>query len=429
MKLIDFVIEKTKVFLGSGTVNELIENVDGICIKYKFKKQKYDFNHLVVVFSGYGDGSEFTYNMENVLTYCPCNVLWVKDEFFGRCSYYLCHDRDFKISHSVNKFIEMKLAELNITKDECTVVGFSKGGTAAIYFGMVFGYHNILASAPQYKLGSFVKKNRPETLKHMAGDHEDSQAYLDNIMLSSIEDYPESLNKNIYIIISPSDPDFDEQNYYSNRLNGIGNLNIFVSESEFVRTHAMVTMHNVPLILSIIYSLGSGVSPKYGNVVLKPSAPKAIHESKSKEVVVQLRKSQISGSKIYPEGVGIIRGSNCNGYGDIQYKLVLVSSDSARFEYELAKSNKPILTREFFKSSFVVYDKCWFCTKSFSGLDLSDLPVGEYTAYLILKSRDEKFERPITSVMSIDIKSNDNKYSYRFKSSSEGTTLEKINFV
>ena len=426
MKLFNSFVEKAKIFLRRSAVNELIENVDGICIKYKFKKQKYDFNHLVVVFSGYGEGAEFTYNMENVLTYCPCNILWVKDDFFGRCSYYLCHDRDFKISQSVNKFIEMKLAELSITKNECTVVGFSKGGTAAIYFGVVFGYHNIIASAPQYKLGSFAKKNRPETLKHMAGDRVDSQAYLDKVMLSSIEEYSCNPSQNVYIIISPSDPDFDEQNYYSRRLTGVGNLNIFISESEFVRTHAMVTMHNVPLILSIIYSLASGVSPKYGNVVLKPSAPKAIQENK--EVVIQLRKVQIIGSKIYPEGVGIIRGVNCNGYGDIHYKLVLISS-SARFEYELAKSNKPILTREFYKNSFFVYDKCWFCTKSFLGLDLIDLPVGEYTAYLILKSGNEKFERPITSVMNFDIKSNDEEYSYRFRSNSEGAALEKIKFV
>ena len=58
-----------------------------------------------------------------------------------------------------------------------------------------------------------------------------------------------------------------------------------------------------------------------------------------------------------------------------------------------------------------------------------DLPVGEYTVYLILRSGNEKFERPITSVMNFDIKSNDEEYSYRFRSNSEGAALEKIKFV
>lgn len=397
--------------------------INGIEIKYKFKKKKYDFNHLIVIFSGYGDVSEFTYNMDNVLQHCPCNVLWIKDDFYGKCSYYICHDLDFSIRDSVHELIERKIEELSITKENCTLAGFSKGGSAALYFGTKFNFKNIVTTVPQIEIGSFCKRSRPDTLEHMTGSHSNSIEILNNLIPESIKK-DHGLYKNIYIIISPSDPDFDEQFNFLSSLRKYKNFNNFISNSHFVRGHAMVTMHHVPLILSIIYSLASGATPSYGDVQLLPD------ESPSKEVkkepVVQLRNIKIIGDVIFPEGVGIIRGINCNTYGDINYKLIFKGTNNYNYEFPLAKSNKPPLTREFYKDSFYVYDKCWFCTPAFNGLNISEIQPGYYELFLELRSGNHIFLEKLTYTKKISVTSESEDACLEVNSSEKGTFLEKI---
>ena len=404
-------------------MQELSEIVDDLEIKYKFKEQKYDFNHLVVIFSGYGERSEFTYNMENVLQHCPANVLWIKDDFYGRASYYICHERNLHISKCINKFIECKLQILGIKKECCTLAGFSKGGTAALYFGLTFGYRNILMSAPQFKLGTFCQRYRPDTLKHLAGNDIGQVEWLNNLIDNTIEDC-KNYNKNIYLFISPSDPDYLEQEIYSKLLSKFSNFSLIVSKSKFIRNHAMVTMHSVPLILSVLYALSSGAEPRFGQIELAPtvSRSKVVKE----EVIVDLRKAALEGDIFFPEGVGIIRGHECNTYGDIDYQLVFKDSSGERYSYKLAKSHRPILTREFYSKSFCVYDKCWFCTPSFSGISINNLPVGTYELFMILRvSGGGQVEKKISSTNIIDNVSLSDRYKYNIHSDSSGVLFIK----
>ena len=63
----------------------------GIEVIYKYKPRKYDNKHLIIVFSGFGGVSEFTYDFQNSLDNCPAHILWIKDCFYSHCSYYLCY--------------------------------------------------------------------------------------------------------------------------------------------------------------------------------------------------------------------------------------------------------------------------------------------------------------------------------------------------
>ncbi len=114
---------------------ERTEIVEDISIKYMFKPATLDVKHLIIVFSGFGWSSPFTYDFSGKsLKDVPSNILWIKDDFFGFPCYYLCKHRNFSIESSVIKFIEKILSILSLTKNNCTVVGASKGGTAALYY-------------------------------------------------------------------------------------------------------------------------------------------------------------------------------------------------------------------------------------------------------------------------------------------------------
>lgn len=62
-----------------------------LAVKYRFKAQSTDRNHLFVIFSGFGaKGKETTYTFagESAL-HIRGNILWIKDDFYGGATYYM----------------------------------------------------------------------------------------------------------------------------------------------------------------------------------------------------------------------------------------------------------------------------------------------------------------------------------------------------
>ncbi|MDA3978224.1 accessory Sec system protein Asp2 [Gallibacterium sp. AGMB14963] len=129
---------------------------NGQIIKYRQKAAKYDFNHLLVVFSGFLHAKPGNYDFANALNDCPCDVLWIADDFQGMYTYYMCINQDFCVEKAVQEFIGVKLDELGLTWKQMTFTGFSKGGSAALYHGLKFGVKNIVITVPQINVGSYI---------------------------------------------------------------------------------------------------------------------------------------------------------------------------------------------------------------------------------------------------------------------------------
>ena len=93
---------------------EQIFKYQDINVKYKFKPQSTDRNHLFVVFSGFGSNSESIYDFigESALS-VKGNILYIKDEFFGGATYYLCHNNDFTIEKSIIALINNSVLKIN----------------------------------------------------------------------------------------------------------------------------------------------------------------------------------------------------------------------------------------------------------------------------------------------------------------------------
>lgn len=375
--------------------------VNDIEITFKRKPRKYDTRHLIVVFSGFGLG-EFTYDFEHALQDCPSDVLWIKDQFDGHCAYYLCKDMDFSIEAAVLALIVAVLDELRLARSQCTLAGFSKGGSAALYFGLKHGFDNIVATVPQFRIGSYAARNWPVVAAHMMGAADEASVLaLDRLL-------PETLagaacnKKNIYLLTSPADPQFATE--ITPNLGGFvryTNFNLLVSYSRLVREHNQVTQHNVPLLLGIFYSLAAGAVPRFGytEMVGDDAGPPAYPELTP---IAMLRRVRIEDGKVFPEGVAVLRGLSCGEYQDISSFLIL-HGGAADIEIPLAKANRPGLTRELYDGGFVNYDKGWFCSYQHKGVDLGEVPAGEYRVSLRIHCQGVTRISAMTSATRIDV--------------------------
>ena len=61
------------------------------------------------------------------------------------------------------------MKELGMEKDQVTVTGFSKGGSAALYYGLKLGIRNIICAVPQIYIGNYIDNNWKHVAEHMMG--------------------------------------------------------------------------------------------------------------------------------------------------------------------------------------------------------------------------------------------------------------------
>lgn len=99
---------------------------NGTKVIYKHKKRKYDFNHVIFVFSGFLHAKPGNYDFANALNDCPCDVVWICDNFEEMYAYYLCINIDFKVENAVTEFIHYMLKQLNLNINQATTTGFQK---------------------------------------------------------------------------------------------------------------------------------------------------------------------------------------------------------------------------------------------------------------------------------------------------------------
>ena len=132
---------------------QTFEASNGVLVKYKHKPKKYDFRHLIIVFSGFLKTTPGNYDFANALNDCPCDIIWINDNFEGKYSYYLANNMDFKIETAIIELISVMVKSNKLTLKDVTVTGFSKGGSAALYYGIKLNISNIVATVPQIYIG------------------------------------------------------------------------------------------------------------------------------------------------------------------------------------------------------------------------------------------------------------------------------------
>ncbi|MEV7684852.1 hypothetical protein ACFW1F_17620 [Streptomyces bungoensis] len=249
---------------------QVIQGIDasgGHPVEYRFSHARNGNRHLTVVFANLFAPDDYGW-ATGILDNLRSNVLWIRDRFDGGNTYYLCKGMDFAVERSVIALISKVVDALGLTPGDVTLWGSSKGGSAALYFGLRYGFRNIVASVPQLAIGTFVRDVYPDTGRHMLGeamapdDVRTLDAVLPDLLASGAN--PEA---NIYLVSSPQDEQYSSQvEPFLGLLQRYENFNFVFSESPFITDHGKVTQRNTPPLLGIAYLLVEGIAPRLGVV-------------------------------------------------------------------------------------------------------------------------------------------------------------------
>ncbi|MEE8727854.1 MAG: hypothetical protein SOI28_03290 [Rahnella inusitata] len=370
---------------------ESSDTINNIDIDYVFRPSKQDRQHLLVVFSAVSTDYNF---MGTTSEGCRSNILWIKDHFYGESTYYLCHNKNYNIEPVVIELINRTLESLFLTKEQCTLMGFSKGGTAAIFYGLKYDFKNIIASCPQIKIGSYTARDWPKVATHMMGqNYSQSDIYELDAIIPSLLSEDNKENRNIYILSSPDDAQFNvEIEPFLHIFKKYDNFNFIFTESKLAWQHNKLTRYNLPIILSIVYAHGEGIFPKLGMVT--NGAAKIDEELKIKHLsnesdvtsaFSEVKKISISKSNIFPEGNSILRWHECNQANEHLHTLIFEGvSDSYSFPM-LTKINKD-LSYDYYDKFFCDYSAGQFSSLTKNGVDVSTLNNGTY----VIKVQSQK---------------------------------------
>ncbi|MEG3626976.1 hypothetical protein [Streptomyces poriticola] len=237
-------------------------------VEYRFARARKGNRRLTVVFANLAAPDDYGWST-GVLDDLRSNILWIRDRFEGGITYYLCRDMDFAVERSVIDLIAKVMRSLELTPDDVTLWGSSKGGSAALYFGLRYGFRNIVACVPQFLIGTFVRDVYPKVGQSMLGEAlaEENARILDAVLpdLLRAGANPEA---NIYLVSSPQDEQYTTQvEPFLGMLHRYPNFNFIYTESPFITEHNKVTVRNVPPLLGIAYLLADGIAPRIGTVL------------------------------------------------------------------------------------------------------------------------------------------------------------------
>ncbi len=161
--------------LYNQIINTLLTQRSEEGVEYVWKRRRPDT--LLIVFSGMGD---YRYNYMRSLQQCNFSQLFIRDCWAGNASYYWYEHQsnhpELFTQHLIDKIIKAGHYSRVIT------IGSSKGGTAAIYYGLKMNASDIYAGACQYYVGDYLGihqiKERPEQWRDVVGE-EHSQEWID----------------------------------------------------------------------------------------------------------------------------------------------------------------------------------------------------------------------------------------------------------
>ncbi|MFI9613444.1 hypothetical protein ACIHCM_17555 [Streptomyces sp. NPDC052023] len=363
-------------------------------VEFQFRPAQGDHRHLLVVFSSVGS----PYGFGNALDSVKCNVLRIRDRFDGGASYYVARNMDFSVTESIQALIEDHMRRLRVTRDEVTLLGASKGGSAALYYGLKYDYKNIVASTPQYFLGSYSKGHGQLGDAVLGeGQPDENVAVMDAVMKDLLAEKTD-LKRNIYVISSPGDYQYEQEvQHYLPALREYENFNFLFVESPTVRRHDEVVRQALPSILSIVYSLTEGAAPRWGEVTTgagsedPEAAAEYLAELRQRDTALALlQRAEFADGQLRLKGHAFLPGVSPDG-PTAETKRLVLEKDGETWTYPLEATQEIRLYRDYFDEYFCEYAMGGFTTQG--ELTFGELPPGTYDVSVCIASEDEGIER------------------------------------
>jgi hypothetical protein len=386
----NFAAEKERV------AKEEVETHGKWPVHYQFRPARGDHRHLLVVFSSVGSKYGFGTKLDSV----QCNVLRIRDHFDGAASYYVCRNMDFTVSDAIQSLIEGFMRRLRITRNEVTLLGASKGGSAALYHGVKYDYKNIVASTPQYFLGSYSRGHGQLGDAVLGEGQSDEHVKIMDSVMPAVLEKEVDFARNIYLVSSPGDYQYEQEvRHYLPALRKYENFNFFFVDSPTVRRHDEVVRQALPLLWSIVHSLTEGTVPRWGDDVRVGPAPEDSEQAsahladlrKRNTALAVLTRAAFADGRLQLSGHAFLPGISADGGAEQETKRLVLEKDGEHLAFPLKTTKEIRLYREYFDEYFCEYADGGFASEE--TLTLDALPAGTYDVSVSTASKSEGIER------------------------------------
>jgi hypothetical protein len=236
-------------------------------VHYRFRQATRDCRHLLIVMSGFNVPDPTIYDFTQVLQHCDSHILWIKDDFAGLPAYYLCNQMSFAVEHGVSQLISGVMEFLKCSY--VSIMGASKGGSAALYYGVKHNLNHIISICPQFLIGSYVAAGThwEHVGRQMMGEiTEDNVGMLNHKLPHLLATAPRAA-QHIYLFTSIADYQYESEILpHLSCFERFPHFNLINTHSVLVSEHNQVANYNIRLVLSLIYQFENGISPQWGNV-------------------------------------------------------------------------------------------------------------------------------------------------------------------
>ncbi|MEC1526026.1 hypothetical protein P9D43_28940 [Neobacillus niacini] len=160
-------------------------------IKYIFEEGQKTKDYLLVVFSGFAENTskvKHAYNYMRTLKNFDCHKLFILDNYGPSGCYYIGENMSFEVETSVLSLITNIIRKYKINYENVIVAGSSKGGSAALYFGLKYNFGYVIAGAFQTKIADYITI-RPEAYDYMLGSSSNQAGhdYLNGIIYKQLD--------------------------------------------------------------------------------------------------------------------------------------------------------------------------------------------------------------------------------------------------
>lgn len=375
------------------------ETINGKDISYILKANRKDIAHLVVTFNDYRHGG---WSFGNTANFFKCSVLMIADVFENHQSCYMGKDGSDEFAHLVACLIERILARLGLTRENCTLLGASKGAYSALTIGIRYQFPNIVASAPFGHLGTWMVDHDMKIAKHVMGDAFDDNtvARYDRLLIDAIaSDSNRSNNKNIYMLVSPNDYfylEYGQKELLLALKEHYDNFNAIYTYSDLAFQHNQVTVYFTQEILSLTNLLSNGIAPRLGKALIDDIAftQATILPNASATAIIANRKNHIAlpekptnkisvlkmnEHRLFLEGELYLQNYDAPDHTFLHKQLRLTNVATANKQiYLLGSAPKPENSRELYQNTYFDYRASGLATMGLSGVDLSNLADGAY---------------------------------------------------
>ena len=365
-----------------------------IKIKYILRENRSDARKLLVIFSGFGFYSDFTYDfVGKSLDSIGCTILWIKDEFCGNSMLYMGILDGNSISDAIYSFIIEISKIIYCQKDDIILLGGSKGGTASLFYGLKYDFSNIISISPQLRFGSYLfnkHKNVFDNIKDSDIPDEEAIKIFDSYIFRNLKNV--NNKSKIYIIHSSVDEienSIDIKNYFKD----FRYYSIEV-KSDSVYKHNMIVRYSVPIITSIINFIIYNVDFKINNYtyVYTGDADNKLKDNQilKKDIVAKIKNLKIVKDRLYITGTGFIRG--CDSSKDELFnKFIILKNDKYTYSFKVKSCSCIYNSNMYFKDIYVNYSTGDFTHIGDIGIDISDIKYGTYDVCIKIDSLEYKF--------------------------------------